>query len=99
MPKRSSPTSNRKTSGATQESSSQEGWYEAIEIIDYDPKSDRPYLVRWAGIDPDTGKTYEPSWVNHASGLQLICRNRERTVVQVSLKLGREKENKLSPRN
>lgn len=67
MPKRSSAISNRKTSGTVQGSSSQEGWYEAIEIIEYDPQSDRPYLVRWAGIDPATGKTYEPSWVNHSS--------------------------------
>lgn len=70
MPKRSSPTSNRKTSGVTQGPSSQEGWYEAIEIIEHDPNRDRPYLVRWAGIDPDTGKTYEPSWVDHSYELQ-----------------------------
>jgi hypothetical protein len=63
MPKQTATTINRKTSGSTstpQKSSSQKSYYEAINILDQ--KGDR-YLVSWSGIDPNTGKPWEPTWV------------------------------------
>lgn len=62
MPKTSTPTTNRKPSGhlSTPRDSSQESWWEAIDIIDQ--KGDR-YLISWAGINPNTGKQWEPTWV------------------------------------
>jgi len=62
MPKPSTPTSRKQNPPAStaQDSSSQESFYEAIEIL---AKKGNTYLVAWAGINPETGKQWEPSWV------------------------------------
>jgi hypothetical protein len=66
MPKPSTPTSHKTTPSISTalESSSQEAFYEAIEIL---AKKGNKYKVSWAGINPDTGKQWEPSWVQYWS--------------------------------
>ena len=75
MPKPSTPT-NRKTSASTstpQNSSSQESLYVVRDVLDQ--KGDK-YLLAWAGIDPQTGKPWEPTWVESSpKGLRLMNRN------------------------
>lgn len=59
MPKVSSPTD--KPSGSTAlDESSEEGWFEAIEIL---AQKGNKYQVSWLGTDPATGKQWEPTWV------------------------------------
>lgn len=33
-------------------------YYDAVGILE------EGYLIRWAGIDPETGETWKPSWVS-----------------------------------
>ncbi len=43
--------------------------YQAFEILE------EGYLVRWAGIDPDTGEPWKPTWVpKRDCGEELITR-------------------------
>ena len=51
------------TSSARKNSSPQDHWFEAIEILDKDGDK---FLVSWAGTDPITGKKWEPTWVHHS---------------------------------
>lgn len=37
----------------------EDGYWPALEILN---ERKRDYLVRWDGINPETGKTWEPSW-------------------------------------
>ena len=62
MPKPSTPNSHKSTpSGSTaRQDSSQASFYEAVEIL---AKKGNKYKVAWAGINPATGKQWEPSWV------------------------------------
>ena len=86
MPKPSTPNS-RKRSPPRAQASSQESFYEAIEILS---KKGNKYLVAWAGIDPASGKQWEPSWVGRVLCAQVAdCRNRKRIVVRLYLLLGR----------
>jgi len=64
MPKPSTPTNRRTTPSAStvQNASSQESFFEAIEIL---ARKGNKYKVAWAGIDPATGKQWEPSWVDN----------------------------------
>jgi hypothetical protein len=80
MPKHSTPTANLKTSGSTStptKSSSQDNYWEAIEILDQ--KGDQ-FLVSWAGIDPETGKQWEPTWVRILAVSWADNRNHEKIV-------------------
>jgi len=83
MPKPSTPTTTttkdkdkpRKSSGSIstpkksplKSSNSQEGWWEADEILDQKGKR---YLVSWVGTNPETGRAYSPTWVYSL----LLCR-------------------------
>jgi len=71
MPKPSTPTTKdkdkpRKSSGSISTpkksplKSSQEGWWEADEILDQKGKR---FLVSWVGTNPETGRGYSPTWV------------------------------------
>jgi len=42
------------------ESSIQGNWFEALELLAQD---DNKFQVLWAGIDPSTGRQWEPAWV------------------------------------
>jgi len=62
MPEPSSSSAPKTTSSSTTQDSSLDGnWFEAIEILD---QKGSKYLVSWAGIDPDTGKQWKPTWVS-----------------------------------
>jgi hypothetical protein len=88
MPKPSTPNSHKTTpSGSTaRQDSSQAPFYEAIEIL---AKKGNKYKVAWAGINPATGKQWEPSWVQApVCGQHVDSRNRRRIAADLCLLLG-----------
>lgn len=91
MPKPSSPTISNKPSDPVaaqdqQETSSQETWWEAVEILDQ--KGDR-YLISWAGVDKN-GNPYEPTWVDNPRMLELMGGTKEKLFASASERLEKE---------
>jgi hypothetical protein len=90
MPKPSSPTTPSNTphkeikqpTAPSQSSSSQEGLWEVEKILDEkkDKRGKVKFLLKWAGIDPDTGKQWDPTWVCPRSMSILIGSNTRRVV-------------------
>ena len=48
------------TSSSRKDSYPKNNWFEATEILAEDGDK---FLVSWAGMDPATGKKWEPTWV------------------------------------
>jgi hypothetical protein len=69
-------------------SSTQENWFEALEII---AQKGNKYEVSWAGIDPSTGKQWKPTWV-YLPIYEADFRSGKRIAVQVLSILGKGNE-------
>jgi hypothetical protein len=64
MPKPSTSTDDKPSGSTAQDLSSQDDYWEAIEILD---QKGGKYLVSWAGIDSATGKQWDPTWVRRVT--------------------------------